>query len=48
MDKPALGAGADPDGRAVFGVNNGIRLHMLADGKGEQQVADFLVRRFAL
>ena len=33
---------------AVLGIDDGVRLHVLADGEGEQQVLEFLRRRRAL
>ena len=35
---PAHLPGADADGGPVLGIDDGVRLHMLGDGEGEQQV----------
>ena len=37
-------AGADADGRAVLGVDDGVRLHVLGHAPGEQQVGELLRR----
>ena len=41
-------AGADADRLAVLGVDDGVRLHVLADLEGELHVFQFLRRRRAL
>ena len=44
---PAHLAGADADGGAVAGVDDGVRLDVLGDAEGEQQVVEF-ARRWAV
>ena len=41
---PAHLAGADADGRAVLGIDDGVGFHMLGDAEGETQVGDFAPR----
>ena len=41
-------AGADAGGGAVLHIDDGVGLHMLADGEGQQHVGDFLLGRLAL
>ena len=45
---PAHLAGADAGGGAVLGIDDGVGLHMLGDGEGEQHVGDLLLGRLAL
>ena len=40
--------GADADGGAVLGIDDGVRLHVLGDAEGETQVGKFLLARRAL
>ncbi len=42
---PAHLAGPDPDRRAVLGVHNGIRFHVLGDPEREPQIGQFAGRR---
>ena len=41
-------AGADADGGAVLGIDDGVRLHVLGDAEGEAQVGELGLARRAL